>query len=216
MQAVVQTRGSGRSFERGSSVQIIAMKAMKATSLKKRAGVTMPEPGRQQALKATPIVLHEQRRDRLIHEHIHDPYKTRLKLPEPTICPVCGAVYHEGRWQWAATYAEAAHRKTCQACHRIHDRYPAGEIILRGAFVRQHKDEILHLVRHHGAEEEREHPLHRIMQIEELPEVIVITTTDIHLPRRIGEALRSAYKGELRQEYEEETYFVRICWQREE
>ena len=27
------------------------------------------------------------RRDRLIHEHVHDPYKTRLKLPEPTVCP---------------------------------------------------------------------------------------------------------------------------------
>ena len=38
------------------------------------------------------------RRDRLIHEHVHDPYKTRLQLPEPTVCPQCGAVFHEGRW----------------------------------------------------------------------------------------------------------------------
>ena len=27
------------------------------------------------------------RRDRLIQERVHDPYKTRLKLPEPTVLP---------------------------------------------------------------------------------------------------------------------------------
>jgi hypothetical protein len=33
-----------------------------------------------------------QRGDRLIRERIHDPYKMRLKLPDPTLCPDCGAV----------------------------------------------------------------------------------------------------------------------------
>jgi len=35
-----------------------------------------------------------------IVEHVHDPYKTRLKLAEPTVCPKCGALFHEGRWRW--------------------------------------------------------------------------------------------------------------------
>jgi hypothetical protein len=30
---------------------------------------------------------HGARRDRLIHERVHDPYKTPHKLPEPTVCP---------------------------------------------------------------------------------------------------------------------------------
>jgi hypothetical protein len=43
---------------------------------------------------------------------------------------------------------------------------------------------------------------------------IVITTTDIHLPRRIGHALVDAYKGELDTHYDEAGYFVRMTWTR--
>src|SRR5690348_14673910 len=57
---------------------------------------------------------------------------------------------------------------------------------------------------------------HRVMQIEEQPDAVVVHTTDIHLPRRIGEQLRRAYKGDLDIRYEEETYFVRVNWQRVE
>jgi hypothetical protein len=88
---------------------------------------------------------------------------------------------------------------------------------LSGAYVQSHKDEILHLVRHHETMEKQEHPLHRIMKItEERPDVFVIHTTDIHLPRRIGEALHRACKGKLERRYDEETYFIRVNWRRED
>ncbi|NIQ95469.1 MAG: hypothetical protein GWN87_15645 [Desulfuromonadales bacterium] len=38
------------------------------------------------------------RGNRLIRDRDHYPYKTRLKLPDPTICPRCSAVFHKGRW----------------------------------------------------------------------------------------------------------------------
>ena len=47
-------------------------------------------------------------------------------------------------------------------------------------------------------------------------EEIVINTTDIHLPRRIGEALHSAYEGELDYHYDEEAYLIRVSWKRDE
>ena len=40
------------------------------------------------------------RRDQLRQERVHDSYKLRGKLPEPTVCSQCGAVYHAERWQW--------------------------------------------------------------------------------------------------------------------
>ena len=155
------------------------------------------------------------RADRLIREHVHDPYKTRLKLSEPTVCPDCGAVFHQGRWQWAEFAPTDAHEEICQACHRIRDKYPAGTLTLTGGFIDGHKDEILHLVRNQEKLEKGERPLHRIMKIEEEPGQIVVSTTDIHLPRRIGEAVHKAFHGDLDFRYEEEAYFLRVNWTRE-
>jgi hypothetical protein len=53
------------------------------------------------------------------------------------------------------------------------------------------------------------------MKCEELPDSIVLSTTDIHLPRRIGDALRNAYKGELELGYSEASCFLRVHWTRE-
>ena len=53
------------------------------------------------------------RRDKLLHEHIHDTYKTSHKLSEPTVCPDCGAVFHEGRWQWITPAPKGAHQTSC-------------------------------------------------------------------------------------------------------
>lgn len=55
-----------------------------------------------------------------------------------------------------------------------------------------------------GGAGEGEHPLHRITGVEEQDDAILVRTTDIHLPRRIGEALRHACRGELECHYEEE------------
>jgi len=155
-----------------------------------------------------------ERGDRLIRERVHDPYKTRQKLPDPTLCPQCGAVYTKGRWHWGER-PDGANEELCQACHRINDDYPAGTLSLSGGFLARHKTEILGLVRHQEQLEKGDHPLNRIMGIENVGDATVITTTDIHLPRRIGEALRDAYEGALEVHYEEGAYAVRVTWRRD-
>ncbi len=155
------------------------------------------------------------RMDRRIAEHVHDPYKTRRKLPGGTVCLDCGAVYEGGRWHWPSIpLPEDAPHEVCQACRRIRDAYPAGWLTIDGGFLAAHEDEIVHLVRHQEALEKGEHPLHRIMDITPENGGLVVTTTDIHLPRRIGEALRRAYEGELTFHYEEEAYRLRVHWTR--
>ncbi len=145
---------------------------------------------------------------------ITDPYKRTGKLAEPTVCPQCGAVYREGRWQWAER-PHPAQEALCQACRRINDDYPAGIVTISGGFPKRHKDEILRIIRRQEAIEKPEHPLNRIIRISEEPERIVLTTTDIHLPRRIAEALKGAFDGELALDYDENGYFLRAEWRRD-
>ncbi len=153
------------------------------------------------------------RRDRLVQERDHDAYALHEKLPDGTTCPGCGAAYHRGRWQWMDTDGEGG-RHLCPACRRIRDHLPAGVVTLGGPFFLRHVEEIIGLVGREAAQMEREHPLHRVMGIEEEGETLVVLTTDVHLPRRIGEAVHRAYGGELTVQYAEDDRLVRVRWQR--
>jgi NMD protein affecting ribosome stability and mRNA decay len=144
-------------------------------------------------------------------DHVLDPYQTHQKPHERTVCPQCRAGYHDGRWRWAAR-ADAAGEQLCAACRRINDKFPAGIVTLHGDFARKHKDEMIHLARHQEEVEKNEHPLNRIMSIEEDAQGIMINTTDIHLPRRIGEAVKRAFHGEIDTHFAEDGYFVRVNW----
>ncbi|MDE2580465.1 MAG: hypothetical protein KGL52_02405 [Rhodospirillales bacterium] len=146
---------------------------------------------------------------------VTDPYKRAGKLAEPTVCPQCGAVYRQGRWQWGEPPA-GAHKDLCQACHRINDGFPAGEVVLTGRFLAAHQAELLTVIRRQEEIEKPEHPFNRIMNVAAAADRITVTTTDIHLPRRIGEALARAYDGTLDFKYDEDGYFLHVDWRRDD
>lgn len=149
----------------------------------------------------------------IFQEKAHDSYKSRGKLPEPTQCPECGAVFRAGRWQWLAKPPKA-HSQICPACHRIADGFPAGYLTLEGDFLKQHRDQIMQLARNVERKEKSGHPLQRIMGIEDRAGAMLVTTTDVHLARGIGEALRHAFKGTLDLHYSDAENLVRVRWRR--
>lgn len=156
----------------------------------------------------------KRKRDNIVQETGHDTYKGRGQLPEPTACPECDAVFHQGRWTWMEAQPAGAHRELCPACERVRDRYPAGFLTLSGPFFAKHRQEIVNLAQNEATVEMAEHPLHRIIDTEDTEEGVLITTTDIHLPRRIGEAVKASYKGELDFHYVDEDDILRVRWQR--
>jgi NMD protein affecting ribosome stability and mRNA decay len=163
--------------------------------------------------KKTQDFLRAGRQDRLLHEWVHDPYKSKHKLPEPTVCPDCGALFHNGRWQWGDKPAQA-HEEACPACHRVRDGVPAGFLTLRGEFFQAHREEIMNLVHNTEAKSKKEHPIERLMGTEELEDGLMITFTDAHLTRGVGEAIHHAFKGELDFHYTEEDATLRVNWSR--
>jgi hypothetical protein len=155
------------------------------------------------------------RMDRRLQGAQHDPYKPAGKYPEPTVCPVCSAVFKGGRWQWADAWPMDSHWQICEACHRVQDDAPAGILTLTGSYVAAHAAEILGLVRNLEAVAKAEHPLERVLRIVEEPGRMVITTTDLHLPRRLADALVHAHKGELEKQYDEDGCLLRANWRRD-
>jgi hypothetical protein len=153
------------------------------------------------------------RRDRLIQGHDHDPYRARGKPPEPTVCPECSATFREGRWTWAAGPVDAP-RQLCPACQRLRDGYPGGYLTLDGDFLSGHEQDILGLARNVEEREKKNHPLKRIMDVETHENRIVVTTTDMHLARSIGEAIQHAYQGELDLRYSDDEMLLRAHWHR--
>ena len=153
------------------------------------------------------------RRDRAVQEYQHDTYKLRGKLKEPTVCPECSAVFHKGRWAWGPMPIRAE-EVLCPACHRMRDKYPKGVVTIKGSFKDQEHEQVNGVVKNTEEKEKKEHPLSRIMAIETQRDGLVISTTDTHLPRAIGEALKHAYHGELELHYDKDEEFVRVTWTR--
>jgi hypothetical protein len=155
----------------------------------------------------------ERKNKKMIQPERHDTYKNRGKLHEPTVCSGCGVVFSEGRWSWVKA-PQGAHKAVCPACMRIADRFPAGRIEIGGAFFKEHREEILRLVRNVEAQEKKERPLERIMAIAEDGEHTIVTTTGIHVARRIGESLSSSYQGEFDFRYGDGEDSIRVTWSR--
>jgi len=148
------------------------------------------------------------------HHPPDDPYKSRKKPPEPTRCPNCNASFQGGRWSWQSAPPDS-HEQICPACQRTEDDFPAGYVVLKGDFLKHHKDEIVATIKGKEKREKAEHPLQRIMDIRDVANgALQVATTDSHLARGIGEAIHQAFQGDLKVRYSKDENLVRVAWKR--
>ncbi len=160
---------------------------------------------------STATGFHPVYRDRLLMEREHDSYKIKGKLHDPSVCPTCRAVFHQDRWQWMPE-PPGAMKHVCPACMRIHDHYPAGFVSLSGSFFVEHRDEVMLLLRAVEKQERERDPLKRIMAEEKHADSSLVTTTDIHLARLIGEAIQKTYQGELEFKLSPRRHLLQVNW----
>jgi hypothetical protein len=142
-----------------------------------------------------------------------DAYRPGSKPGGPVYCPKCRSVFRDGRWSWSAAPAGAV-KLRCPACRRIDEGSPAGYIALSGSFFAAHRSEVLARVRNCEKKEKSTHPLERIMAIEAANGGVLVTTTSVHLARRVAHALESAFKGTLNIAYNHQDNLLRVRWSR--
>jgi NMD protein affecting ribosome stability and mRNA decay len=142
-----------------------------------------------------------------------DAYRPGRKARGALHCPGCGAVFRKGRWVWGAPPAGAL-RQRCPACRRIREGSPAGYITLSGTFFGANRAEVLARIRNCELKEKSQHPLERIMALANTTAGTLVTTTSVHLARRIAHALESAFKGSLHVHYNPQDNLLRVRWSR--
>lgn len=155
------------------------------------------------------------RYDRRIQEYTHDPYFVKGKYQDPSVCTKCGLVFHDGIFEWLDTMPVNAQKMTCPACRRIDDAYEGGHVVLEGAFLTGHRNDVINTIKKAEEAEKRQRPLERIMGLTVADDRIEVRTTYEHVARRIGQAVNSAYKGDLKLQYLDGEKFVRVHWKRD-
>lgn len=151
--------------------------------------------------------------DSKLYTGIADPYQGEGKYHDATSCPLCGAVFAQGRWSWIDA-PRGALRDACPACVRTRDRVPAGFVTLKGSIVDGKRDDFIRVARAVEETVKAQAPLARIIAIEPQPGRIFVTTTDLDLARRIGDAVRAAHGGTLEVKVADDRYAVRVLWYR--
>jgi NMD protein affecting ribosome stability and mRNA decay len=151
-----------------------------------------------------------------------DPYTPSTHYEEGTRCPECGAIYHDQHWTMDEAIViqltierEQQPRVVCPTCRKSDARDPGGIVTLRGGFWREHRDEILNLIRNEEKRTLETNPHERLIDIAEEGDSLVVWTTNEKLAQRLGRALEKAYDGELEYQWPVDNKLVRVNWSRD-
>lgn len=111
---------------------------------------------------------------------------------------------------------EAPKMVVCPACQRQRDGVPSGFVHIEGEFLKEHNDEIRHLLENEAERAAEVNPLARIMRWEtdEKGRPTIATTTE-HLAQRLGKALEKAYKGEAIYDFSHGNKLAHVYWHRD-
>ncbi len=154
-----------------------------------------------------------------------DPYIPRKGASAVGICPKCRAIYRNKRWvidekEYAARTRKGAAEEVvwarCPACRKIEHGFPAGVVTLSGGYLRDHRDDILNLIRNEEKRAMGINPLERIIRMEDRGGTLEIATTNEKLAQRIGREVRKACRGTVEYKRSEDAKLLRVTWAREE
>ena len=147
---------------------------------------------------------------------LEDPYRAQKKHPKNTKCPNCGLIFQKGAWKWSkARTPGVVHWKFCPACLQMRHGFAGGELRLSGNFLKAHHGHILNRIENLARGVMKQHPLERIMKMEQKNGEMVIYVTSEHLVARLGKAIHRDFKGELVLKYARDDKYALAHWKRD-
>lgn len=148
-----------------------------------------------------------------------DPYLSKAAPEDMSSCARCGAVYQNKRWTQkddaAPLGVPVKALVLCPGCQKVKDKFAQGFVTLKGAFVEEHKDEILNLIKNKETLASHINPLEQIIDIKESGGRIEVTTTTEKLAQRIGRVVAKAFSGDIEYKWSEDTKLARVIWTRD-
>ena len=150
----------------------------------------------------------------------NDAYLNQAEPKDRSYCRKCEAIYHNKHWYFDADEvlrlrSNGSHPVLCPACHKIEDHFATGLVTLRGGFLKNHRDEILNLIRNEEKKAMGLNPLERIIDIDPKGETWKVTTTHEKLAQRIGKKLHRAFNGTVAYQWSRGEKMARVEWSRE-
>lgn len=145
-----------------------------------------------------------------------DMYIPRLEPKGVVQCSGCGAFHY--RRHWTLTPPRRFGREPlvdlelCPACRKIRDRFPGGEVILRGVRA-TNREEITKILRNEEARARAKNPLERIMTMHAANGGWRIETTTEKLAQRLGRSLKKARGGGVVYKWRHNNKFLRVLWE---
>jgi NMD protein affecting ribosome stability and mRNA decay len=150
----------------------------------------------------------------------NDTYLNKAEPKDRSYCYKCHAIYHNKHWYFeeeeyqSLAKGHAGRQVLCPACQKIEDHFASGIVTLKGPFLREHREEILNLVKNEEARAKGMNPLERIIEILPNGEAIEITTTHEKLAQRIGKKLHRAFSGKVAYQWSRGSKMARVVWSR--
>ncbi|HEU5360024.1 MAG TPA: BCAM0308 family protein [Candidatus Deferrimicrobiaceae bacterium] len=152
-----------------------------------------------------------------------DPYIPKKTAPSISVCPGCRAICRNKRWyldekEFALLTRKkdgGIARRQCPACRKIADGFVGGVVTLRGGFAREHREEILNLIRNEEQRAMGFNPLARIVQLKEDESGFEVLTTVEKLAQRIGRVVQKTFSGMVEYKWSEDSKLLRVNWVRE-
>ncbi len=147
-----------------------------------------------------------------------DPYLLKDEPEDMTMCTDCNIIYHNKRWRLPEEdelkRKDRFKKGLCPACQKIRDRFVGGYVTLKGDFLKEHKEEILNLLKNKEEIARHNNPLERIIEIKDLGDTVEITTTTEKFAQRIGRILHKAFHGEVEYKWSDDVKIARVLWRR--